>query len=1112
MSETTPDKVPDQSVDKDPETGADQDPKGTRAGLRDPARRRGRGGLIVLISFVVFVGVLGVTAFAFIGRPVTAPDWVRDRVEVALSDQIPDADIAFGRILLGVDDDLVPYLRLEDMLLRDTDGRPLVALADADVRVAARPLLSRQLRVTHVALTGGRLTLRRDAEGQFAFAFGDGGATLGQTGGLLEALESVEDIFLTDAASDLRTVVLNGLTLNYEDALSGRFWVVDGGRAELERDGPDLRARADLAVLTGREYASTVELTYETRLDSVASSFAVNIDTLPAQDIASQVPALTWLSALEAPISGAMRLSLDDAGLTGPLFGTLDFGAGALQPTEATRPVKFDTAQTYFTFDPVTNMLSFDTVTIRSDVLSVSGTGRAYMKDFQAGLPQTLLGQFQLTELEGNPEGFFDTPLSFAQSAVDFRLRLDPFTIEVGQFMLQSDSTRLTGDARVSAETEGWSVALDAFADEISPQEVIGIWPSTQVPKTRSWVAENVQAGRLHNMQAVLRATAGQVPMFRVGWEFQDATVRYMKTLPPITKGVGRALLDGNRFVVSVDEGQVAAPRGGLIRLAGSRFEIANVSVDPAVAQVSLKTDATITATLSLLDQEPFNFLSKANLPVDLADGRARAAIDLSLPLIKDLKVRDVQYAATGTARDVRSTTLVKDRVLAAEVLGITVTSDSVVIDGDAQIGQVPLTGVFRLPLGAEEGPPTVAASIELSQTFINEFRIGLPPGTVSGRATGDLRLTLPKGAPPAFQLSSNLRGARLSLPNLAWSKQAGAAGDLAISGRLGTPLQIDDFSLSAPGLSAAGTLAVSEAGQFERAEFNRVRVGNWLDAPVTLIGRGAGASPAISVRGGTMDLRRAALGQGNGQGGPIELALDRLVVSEGIALTDLRGQFTGAGGFNGQFTGRVNGEARVNGTIAPGRNGTAVRITSTEAGQVMGAAGLIKSARGGDLTLTLIPRAADGHYDGTLAITETRVQNAPALANLLSAVSVVGLLDQMTNQGVLFTNVDAKFVLTPNVIAVMESSATGPSLGISMDGTYRPGTKQMDMQGVFSPLYLLNGIGSILTRRGEGLIGFNFTLAGDPAAPQVAVNPLSALTPGMFREIFRRPAPRVTQ
>jgi len=96
--------------------------------------------------------------------------------------------------------------------------------------------------------------------------------------------------------------------------------------------------------------------------------------------------------------------------------------------------------------------------------------------------------------------------------------------------------------------------------------------------------------------------------------------------------------------------------------------------------------------------------------------------------------------------------------------------------------------------------------------------------------------------------------------------------------------------------------------------------------------------------------------------------------------------------------------------------------------------------------------------------------------------------------------------------VIVSESSAVGPGLGISLDGIYTLATQQMDFQGVVSPFYLINSIGSIFTRRGEGLIGFNFNIAGTTGAPSVSVNPLSAFTPGMFREIFRRSPPEVTQ
>ncbi|MEL6683593.1 MAG: AsmA-like C-terminal region-containing protein, partial [Pseudomonadota bacterium] len=133
-------------------------------------------------------------------------------------------------------------------------------------------------------------------------------------------------------------------------------------------------------------------------------------------------------------------------------------------------------------------------------------------------------------------------------------------------------------------------------------------------------------------------------------------------------------------------------------------------------------------------------------------------------------------------------------------------------------------------------------------------------------------------------------------------------------------------------------------------------------------------------------------------------------------------------------------------------------------------------------------------------------------IASSNAAISVVGLLQQLDGQGLSFDEVDARFRLTPRQVIVTESSAVGPGLGISLDGIYTLATQQMDFQGVVSPFYLINSIGSVLTRRGEGLIGFNFTIGGTSSAPQVGVNPLSAFTPGMFRDIFRRSPPQVSQ
>jgi hypothetical protein len=161
-------------------------------------------------------------------------------------------------------------------------------------------------------------------------------------------------------------------------------------------------------------------------------------------------------------------------------------------------------------------------------------------------------------------------------------------------------------------------------------------------------------------------------------------------------------------------------------------------------------------------------------------------------------------------------------------------------------------------------------------------------------------------------------------------------------------------------------------------------------------------------------------------------------------------------------------------------------------------------------MELVLIPAGQTGVYNGSLVAQRVRVRGTPALAALLGAISVVGLVQQLNGDGIVFDQVQASFILTPNAVNFRRSSATGASLGISVEGLYELGTGRLNLQGVFSPVYLVNGIGAVLTRRGEGLFGFNYKVTGTSEDPKVKVNPLSILTPGMFREIFRAPPPKI--
>jgi hypothetical protein len=433
-------------------------------------------------------------------------------------------------------------------------------------------------------------------------------------------------------------------------------------------------------------------------------------------------------------------------------------------------------------------------------------------------------------------------------------------------------------------------------------------------------------------------------------------------------------------------------------------------------------------------------------------------------------------------------------------------------VSGKGLLDTLPFDVTFTQPFGpAAKGRSGIAGSVSVTDDRLRKLGVTLPQGMIKGTGPAQIKVDLLADQPPLLTLTTDLQGLALSLPALGWSKPAARAGQLDLTARLGVLPEITSLSLNAAGLKASGGITLRPGGGLDQARFDRVQLDQWLDAPVTLEGRGQNKAVSVVVASGSVDLRQLAVKRSNVSGaddGPLAVRLDRLVVSDGISLTNFNGEFSSKGGFNGSFTANVNGTAPVSGTVIPSKEGTAVRITSEDAGKVMAAAGVFKDARGGSLNLQLVPTGALGEYKGRAKIGTMRVRNASVLAELLNAMSIIGLLEQLNDSGLVFTQSNVDFRLTPDAVEVTRGSAIGASLGVSMAGIYETGSGRLKMQGVVSPIYLLNGIGAILTRRGEGLFGFNYKIRGTAEEPKISVNPLSILTPGMFRDLFRKPAP----
>jgi hypothetical protein len=157
---------------------------------------------------------------------------------------------------------------------------------------------------------------------------------------------------------------------------------------------------------------------------------------------------------------------------------------------------------------------------------------------------------------------------------------------------------------------------------------------------------------------------------------------------------------------------------------------------------------------------------------------------------------------------------------------------------------------------------------------------------------------------------------------------------------------------------------------------------------------------------------------------------------------------------------------------------------------------------------------AAD--YAGTLTIQNFRIENQPFFSRLFSAGSLGGLIDLMRGAGIVIDKLEMPFSSKNDVINIQDGHASGPSVGFSGDGYIDRRANTIDLRGAIAPIYGLNSVlgalpilgNMLVSKQGEGIIGMTYEASGSLDEPKISVNPLSILTPGIFRRIFEGKVP----
>ncbi len=1071
--------------------------------------RRPRIGAWLLVALPVLVAALVIGGLALTHAALPAPAWLVAKIEARANAALAQGGLRLrilGGVEMVVEEGLVPQARLKSVSIERATGGglPLAAFPELRARVYAAPLLAGRVELRAVSLTGARLVARRSEDGVFDFGLGGDWALAGvRAEGLDQVMERFEAAFAVPALARLERLEARDLELKLDDRRLGRVWWVRQGTATLRQSEAEigLDIRFDVNALDGTVASALWSLT--TAKTSRVARLSARVRNVPAADLSGQSPALAILSVIQAPISGEIKIATDASGAITPMEAVLELGKGALAP-EGAPPLGFDAARLRLSYDPARAEVLVPEFRIDSRSLKLIASAKTRLSALKNGLPEVALSQIAIKDLQLDPEGVFAAPAHFTQGAADLRLRLAPFSVELGQMVLVGAGTRIEGKGRALATEAGWDLRFDAGLGAISRAAFLKLWPNSFVPKSRRWLVGNIAQGDLKNARFALRLAPARAPRLALAYEFADAQARVVKTLPLTQETRGYATIIDTQHRLMIEQGWIPAPDGsGRVDVAGSTLTVPDIRIIPAPAKVRLVSKGAIGPMLSLLDEPPFKLMQKAGLGTDIATGWASAVTELDLILKPKILREELDYRVNATLYDTRSEVIVKGHTLTAPQLTLQADKQGIAISGKGLLDDLPFDGVWAQKTGLEnKGRSSVSTKVEISQAAAKRLGIALPAGMLSGSGQGALELSVNKGQPTRYKLTSDLAGIGIEIKGLGWALPRGARGVLSLEGQLGAAPTVDKLRLEGAGLALEGRLSLSKTGM-TGAEFSRFEQGDWIKGALSLKGR------EVRLSGGTLDLRALPKAEAGGAGAGYHIAgvLDRVILSERMALKNTRFDVTTKGGVAGHFSGSVNGLAPIGGKlIASGAGLPQVQVTGADAGAVISAAGIFGRARGGSLELRLTP--LDGVYHGKLHVQDTRIKGAGVLAQMLSAASVVGLLEQLNGTGLHFSEVNADFTLSEKAVTVSHGSAEGASMGVTLAGLYLPRTKILDFQGVVSPFYMLNGIGQLISKRGEGVFGFNYALRGAADAPKITVNPLSILTPGALRDLLKREAP----
>ena len=1105
------------------------------------------GAIVLGLAFMWFCAINFVLLkddvdISFLGR----------NAEIWFSEAFNGHNATIGSMTLdwkGVDNGFI--FAANSISIKDKQGVEIENIGLFKSEVGVRAALTGKLEARRVSIEGGVVSFVRNKDGQFTMGLGApehvgtfGPVLTGKRGkprapAALPEMKFPKDLKSFDLQNGQAFIIdkKDGLNLVLENTKLSYRNSTDRVRADLEAD---LRGQA--AEVSQKDPSVKLSFFTETKTPEAEIGFSVQ-DINPSLFAPERGP-LSGLSQLKAPLNLTTDIvTTSDTGLITANL-TVDIGDGSIELMGQEEPLK--TLAFSLDYDRPKNVVHISDLKIDTQHYGANGTLKLKnVFNGRRGLSDTIIPMsMELTDVRLDLKERFQSPFEFpyirtnaSYTPKEQAFELSSAELNFGTYIIKADVSGHVGDKQAEDKKGLKFLSVNAGVSGLfTEKDLIAVWPVEFAKGARNWIKRSVTNARIENLlvdvkltEEVLSGAPLQDENLLMTFDIPQADVRYISTMTPYLGATGSGWMRGNRAQFKTDGGRVG-------NLDVTRGQVDFPQLFPKGGLLSIDLDASGPASdmLALIDEKPFMFASQYGVnPADFG-GTGNVNLKITRPLLVNFDRSRITYSGNGKFQDVRGPFGIGKHKITQGDVELDVDKEGMSVKGPVLLGPWRTEMTMRETFDQGATPTQFTLEGPMTQSDLDGFGLGGRAYfggmmQVSAQATGS-GVNISQA-----RVKADLTQAELTLGSL-WSKPQGLPSEIysdVVRDDAGA-LAFNNIQLTAPGVNAVGSTVFTPDFKLVEMDLPQLSVDGLLKGAVKSRPNASGDALDVQIDGEFMDITTFMDAIFSGEPSEfkvpvnIQTRVDRLIIKPSYSLKNASLDFLNLGG--GVERAEVSGAANDGNFFAriePNEidGGRLVNVTIPNASDIAFAFFDMDNITGGTMTVTAdLPEVGEkGMVRGTVEVKDFTLVEAPILAQMLSLASLKGVSDVFGGSGLSFRELSVPFGWEEGKLSVRDARASGAALGLTGNGEISFTQDYLDLDGVLVPAYTANSIlgdlpifGDLFVgKKGEGIFALNYAIKGTMEQSQVAVNPLSALTPGFLRRIFavkRSELPEETQ